>query len=418
MSVAITYNSAHRIPLASAFFMARRPVLDAAGRPAAHELVFCGGAGDMAGEAAGPSPAGVIEDVCRHGLTRILGDLPAILTVDEAALLGDAVLMLPPDRIILDLALPEAAGEGVPARCRALSAMGYRFRLRAGASPALLALAESVRIDLAGRDEQALRAAVADLRRHGKRLVAGNVASAAQHRLCAALGCDFFQGYYFTVPVIHAGRKLSPSQEAIAELLALLASEADDAVIEHSIKADPRVGLNLLRLVNTPAFSTHRIDSMRQALMVLGRNQLQRWLQMLLYAEAGGHVHSLPALGSLAATRGRLMEQLAHKLMPGNRGIADTAFTVGVMSLMDALFGMAMKDILLQMPVTDEVRAALLDRAGFHGRLLTLAEHAERQHRPDLLHAAARALRLSCEDLYLLQLAAFEWSDEVNRSLH
>lgn len=113
------------------------------------------------------------------------------------------------------------------------------------------------------------------------------------------------------------------------------------------------------------------------------------------------------------------MELVAQKQRPGNRSIADTAFTVGIMSLMDAAFSMPMEDILKQVPVIDEVGDALLRREGYFGRLLSLVEYTEWQHTSDtVLLQAVRDMKLSYSDLYMLQLAAFEWSDHVTRGVH
>lgn len=411
MSVGIRFNSTEGILLSSEFFMARRPVLDRHQRPFAHELVFSSG---------GPS---VIEDVCRHGLSRMLGDLPGLFPVDATTLMSDAVLLLPPASVILDLAVPEIVSPALLARCAVLAGEGYRFALRAdGGQPALCALlplAVMVCVDISGRDEQGLRASVARVGgRPGTRLCAMQVDSREQYARCAEAGYELFQGYFFAVPQLQPGKTFMPSQHAIAELLALLATDADNAAIEHGIKADVRLGLNLLKLASSPLFSVHPVDSLRQALMALGRNELQRWLHMLLYAQAEGQGAAIEPLGSMALTRARFMELAAHKLMPGNRGIADTAFTVGIMSLMDSLFGMPMEDILRQIPVVEEVRDALLGHRGFHGTLLDLAIEAESLQHPERLRALALALRLTCNDLYAMQLAAFEWSDHASHSLH
>jgi EAL and modified HD-GYP domain-containing signal transduction protein len=109
------------------------------------------------------------------------------------------------------------------------------------------------------------------------------------------------------------------------------------------------------------------------------------------------------------------MELAAQHAKPGNHGIADTAFTVGIMSLMGVVTGMPMQDILRCVPVTDDIREALLARRGYFGELLSLAEYTEWEHKNDtvLLHILHN-LHLTCRELYMLQLAAFEWSDHVS----
>jgi EAL and modified HD-GYP domain-containing signal transduction protein len=96
--------------------------------------------------------------------------------------------------------------------------------------------------------------------------------------------------------------------------------------------------------------------------------------------------------------------------------VADIAFTVGIMSLMDTLFGIQMEEILEQIPVGDEVRDALLHRGGFYGDLLKLMECIERIEEMDNhIVPTLRDLAMSTDELVELEMAAFEWSDNVVR---
>ena len=423
MSISVTFNSAHRVLLASEFFMARRPVLDRQQNLVAHELLFC--SDDQMGRAGAtedqPASASVVADVYQHGMSRVIGDLIGILYIDAQAIMSDIFQFLPPEKVVLEIEELHEVTPAVLERLAELQQKGFRFALVDNGNMAdadrLLPYTEGVRIDVAGKDASEIARLCAAYRPRATRLLAEKVETVEQFRTCFDLGFDFFQGYYFTHPVFVQGRKLAPSQLAITELMALIASDADNSVIEEHIKGNVSLGLNLLRLVNTPAISAHRIDSLRQALMALGRNQLQRWLQVMLYADNGPGGIMMPLL-ALATTRGRLMELIAQKLKPGNRSIADTAFTVGIMSLMDTLFSMPMEAILEQIPVVDEVGDALLHRRGYYGQLLTMVECTEWHSKTDMqLLQAIRDLRLSHNDLYLLQLAAFEWSDHVTRSV-
>ncbi|MBI3230627.1 MAG: HDOD domain-containing protein, partial [Burkholderiales bacterium] len=220
---------------------------------------------------------------------------------------------------------------------------------------------------------------------------------------------------YFAKPVVLTGKKIAPSEMAVLEILNLLNTDADNSVIESTIKQHISLGLNLLRLVNTPAVGcVQRIGSLSQALMILGRRHLQRWLQILLYAKPGKDGVCSQALLTLASTRGKLLELIANKLYPNQRLIADTAFTVGIMSLMDSLFGVPMQEILQQLHVVDEVSVALLERSGMYGQWLKLAESIE--HIDDscpVMASLLEQLQLSPADFYLLELDAFDWANSV-----
>jgi c-di-GMP phosphodiesterase len=425
MSTSVTFNSAHRILLASDFFMARRPVVDREQHLVAHELLFCSDdrtTADAADTEEQPASTTVIADVYEHGMGRVIGDLVGILYIDPQTIMSDVFAFLPPEKLVLEIAEVHDVTPELLERLTELTGKGFRFALVHADPPAdltaLLPFVEGVRIDITGKSESELVRLCAAYVPLGKRLLAEKVDTHEQFQECYRLGFEYFQGYYFTVPAFAEARKLAPSPLAIVSLLALIVSDADNAEIEDRIKGNVSLGLNLLRLANAPAFGTHRIDSLRQALMVLGRNQLQRWLQVMLYADSAHHSPITMPLLDLATTRGRLMELLAQKLKPGNRGIADTSFTVGIMSLMDSLFGMPMEKILEQIPVVDEVANALLRREGYYGQLLRLVEYTEWHSKTETqLLQAIRDLRLSHNDLYLLQLAAFEWSDHVTRSV-
>ncbi|MDP2826962.1 MAG: hypothetical protein Q8O52_30300 [Sulfuritalea sp.] len=113
---------------------------------------------------------------------------------------------------------------------------------------------------------------------------------------------------------------------------------------------------------------------MHHAITVLGRRQLQRWLQLLLFSRGTNVDLAHNPLLQLAALRGRFMELLAEKLLPGQRDLRDPAFIVGLMSVVPTALGMTMTDVLAQIAAGNDVRAALTHRQGPLGQLFALTE--------------------------------------------
>jgi c-di-GMP phosphodiesterase len=110
------------------------------------------------------------------------------------------------------------------------------------------------------------------------------------------------------------------------------------------------------------------------------------------------------------------MELLAKRLRPGQAQLGETGFTVGIMSLMDALFGIPMADIVEQIPVSDEIRQALLKRSGFFGELLKLAERLEQSDgSEELVLPTLKELAISGDDIVEIEMSAYQWSDSVVR---
>ena len=413
------------------FNLGRQPILDRNQALFGYQLLFRDAQGgntsskssdNIHGGSTLSATAAVIAHAGQLGLDKAIGDAQAFIDVDSAVIEGDMFAFLPREKVVLALGESVDASAPLLERMAELAGHGYRFALSGvrAVTPnleRLLPLISFVKIDTREIVEPDLLQLTMLLRRVDKRLVAEKVETRAAYDSCRELGFDYFQGYYFAKPATISGRKLTPSQLALLELMKLVSSEAENIEIERAVKRDVTLALNLLRLVNTPAVGMRqRIDSVSQALIVLGRRQLQRWLQIMLYAEPGGRGHSASPLLMLASTRGRLLELLAKRLRPSQRNVADVAFTVGIMSLMDSLFGIPMSEIVAQIPVIDEVAAALEHRSGFFGELLRLAESIEQMEGDeDLVTPSLRQLAIASDELVEFEVAAFAWSDTVVR---
>src|SRR5471032_2432805 len=405
------------------FYLGRQPILDRNQALFGYELLFRNapvGPANVGNDLT--ATAAVIAHASQLGMEKVIGDALGFVNVDADVIMSDIFVFLPREKVVLEIVESMTVTPELRTRISELVGHGYTFALDdvtddTGHVAALLPLVEYVKMDMRTVDPQVLASLAPRFKQEQKKLVAEKVETREEFKTGLDLGFDYFQGYYFAKPAIITGKKLSPSQLAVMELMTLVTSDADNMDIERAIKRDVSLALNLLRLVNTPAVGARqRIDSLSQAVTVLGRRQLQRWLQIMLYAEPSKRGHSMTPLLMLATTRGRLLELLAGKLRPSQRQAADVAFTVGIMSLMDTLFGIPMSEILAQIPVNEDVSEALLYRDGFFGDLLKLAECIERiEEMEDHIVPTLRDLAMSTDELVELEMAAFEWSDNVVR---
>lgn len=231
------------------------------------------------------------------------------------------------------------------------------------------------------------------------------------------LGFELFQGYFFAKPVTLSGKRADPSRLAAMKLLGLVMSDADTSELEKVFKHDPALTYNLLRLVNSVGMGMlQRITSLAHAIAVLGRRQLQRWLQLLLYVHHGSGGAKDPLL-QLAATRGKLMELLAGELARGNRELEDHAFMVGIMSLLDVLLSMPLEQIVEQLNLAEDVRAALLERSGRLGDMLRLTEMLERNDYEAVVELLLLHPGISLARLTRAQLEALAWAGNIGSDI-
>lgn len=414
-------DSVPELPRVQDFYLARQPILNREQTLVAYELLFRRareGEANIADDLS--ATASVIAHASELGMEQVIGASLGFFNVDAAVLMSDFIRFLPAQKVILEILETVEVTPAVVARVAQLGQAGYKFALddvvadSAGLRK-LLPYVTIVKIDIAQMARADIAPLCQSMKKAGKILLAEKVETIEEFEHCMALGFDFFQGYHFARPVVIAGRKLTPSQVTVIRMMALLDADADTPELERCIKHDAAIGITLLRLVNTAAVgAARRIDTLSQALYILGRRQLHRWLQIMLYAEPHRARQSISPLLLMATTRGKLLELIAQKCFAGERAMADRAFAVGIMSLMDTLFGIPMENILMQMPVAEEVRAGLLAREGVFGDMLNLVEHLERlQELGAQAMPVLQRLQISSEDLLGMQLAAFEWSDSI-----
>lgn len=408
------------------FFLARQPILNREQDLIGYELLF---------RAAAYGPAKVNDDVsatasviahaAELGLNNVIGNLHGFINVDATVLMSDFINFLPADKVVLEILETVKVTPELVRRVHELVRAGYVFALDDVIADSediaqLLPLVRIIKIDVMGIDAGKLLKLSMHFKRAQKMLLAEKVETVDQFRDCVTFGFDYFQGFYFARPVVLQGKKLEASKIVIMHILTLLVRNVDNGEVVRYIKRDVALSLTLLRLVNTPVYGFMKhIDSLGQALIVLGRRQLKRWLQILLFANTEkDKAHSLSPLLILAATRGKMLELVAEKLRPGRRKMSEMAFTVGIMSLIDALFGLRMETILTQITVSAEIRDALLSRTGFYGEILQLAEYTEQAGKSSRQMAELlETLQLTPEDFYELETQAFEWSNNISSNL-
>jgi EAL and modified HD-GYP domain-containing signal transduction protein len=402
-------------------FIGRQPILDREQQLFAYELLFR--SGNKVNAASVDDNMAATANVINHafaelGIEQALGPYKGFVNCDETLLLSDILEVMPTDKIVLEVLETVELTPQIVERCKELKARGFTLALDDFSNyedkfRPLLDLIEIVKVDLKMLDTAGLAKTTQALKRWPSlKLLAEKVDSREQSRYCLNLGYDLFQGYYFAKPAIIAGKKLGHSQLSLVRLLGLVLDDADTPVLEGVLKHEPGLAMNLMRLTNSVATGVLvKVTSLRHAITVLGRRQLQRWLQLLLYTNPqGGNVAS-PLL-QLAASRGRLMELLAGKLHAGRREFEDRAFMTGIMSLMPTLMSAPFEEILRGISVSADVRDALEKGEGELGALLKLSDALETGD-GQACHDLSTQLGIDAPTVNLCLTQALAWASSI-----
>jgi EAL and modified HD-GYP domain-containing signal transduction protein len=404
-------------------FIGRQPILGRSHELFAYELLFRSGTQKNTADVDDDlqASASVISHAFADlGVEQALGPYKGFINCDETLLLSDLLEALPSDKIVLEVLETVDVTTEIVERCKTLKARGFVLALDDFVNyeekfRPLLDLVEIVKVDLMPLDAAGLTATTQALKKWPLRLLAEKVDSRQLADTCHALGYSYFQGYYFAKPTIIAGKKLGHSQLSLMRLLGLVLEDAETLQLESVLKPEPGLTLNLLRLTNSAATGIRtKVTSIRHAITVLGRRQLQRWLQLLLYTNPAGNRVVSPLL-QLAASRGRLMELLAAKLRPGRGDFEDLAFMTGIMSLMPTLMSVSLEEILRGIEIPGSVRSALEARDGELGTMLKLTEALEAGDGPACSEITRQLAGLDATTINTCLAQALAWANNIGR---
>jgi len=405
-------------------FLARQPILDREQNLIAYELLFRGGNTNTASVTDDlHATAHVITNLFTEmGVESVIGNSLGFVNVSADLLLADMIELLPAKQIVLEILETVSIDRRIVERCAALKQLGFTialddFTLMREEYRPLLPLIDVVKVDVKELDPPALISAATKLKKYPAKLLAEKIDSREQFITCLHLGFHYFQGYFFAKPTVLSSKRTDPSQLTLLKLLGLVLEDANTPELEAAFKQDPKLSYNLLRLVNSVASGMNRrIDSLSQAITALGRRQLQRWLQLLMFSLEQGPSNFPSPLMQLAATRGKFMENLARTGNNAGRTDGEQAFMTGIFSLLDALLGLPHKDIVEQLRLSDNIRGALLERSGTLGKQLSLCEALEQGDFAAVEQALADLPGITAQDVTEAQLAAARWVDSLSET--
>lgn len=406
-------------------FLGRQPILDRKENLTAFELLFRSGTqnGAVFDDDVSASATVINHAFSELGVDAVLGRHRGFINLSAPLLMSEVIELLPKDKVVLEILETVKMTPAVIDRCKALKQMGFTLALddfigHEDEYKDLFGIIDIVKVDVSAITTGVLESTTAALKHYKVQLLAEKVDRRDQVDQCLALGYDLFQGYYFAKPSIIKGKRLGTGETALMRLLGLVLSDAQNSEIEAAFKHSPDLSMQLLRLVNSVGGGTGgRISSLRQAVIVLGRSQLQRWLQLLMFSLGGAAGAEFPSpLLVLAATRGKLMELIAQELKPGDRRYGDQAFVTGILSLVSALLGMPLAEVLESLPLDSEVKAALLQREGRLGAMLSLVEALEESELAPIQKALKPLPELDHAAMLRLQVDAMRWANSIGET--
>ncbi len=338
-------------------YVARQAIYDRNRKVAAYELLYRGGPQALS---AGTPGDGASEEVVSNGFFSIgwqtlVGDRPALWNVGQQLLMSEKILIIPPERVYVEILETTEATEEVLQRCKWLRERGYRLILDdytgEPGKERLLEMCHMVKVDWRDSSERVRRDTPSSVKR---KCLAEKVETIDEVEHALELGYDYVQGYALERPQVLSGRKLPAAQVCRLKLIAEI-SKAEPAMsrVEELIERDVDLTFKLMTWVNSAASGRrHPASTVREALIWMGLEQVRRFVSM--FAMAGLNGSGNAELLEKALIRARMSDLVATAI--GDQQDGGKAFLGGLVSMLDAMLGKPIEEICSEMGLPDEIR--------------------------------------------------------------
>jgi EAL and modified HD-GYP domain-containing signal transduction protein len=358
-------------------FIARQPILDSAQNLYGYELLFRSGAdigfSDASGERAAQSTLDLSLLLGAESLTE---GHRAFINFTRSTLCSGIVQALPRELVVLELLEDVPADEEIVRQCRRLKLAGYTIALDDIVSvddrPALLELADIIKVDFLLTGERQQRALAHRFARGSVRMLAEKVETHEQFHAAKRMGYTLFQGYFFCRPETLRAQDLPSTQLGhLAILRKAHERELDIQGLAQVIRQEPSLVYRLLRYLNSAAWGVYPVTSVVQALNLLGDDEIRKWLSMAAAISLAGPRSQ--ELIRMALMRARFCELIAEKMQAPTHDF----FFTGLFSFLEAIMERPLAQIIELVPISQVCREALQGSANLPGTALRLAKEFE-----------------------------------------
>lgn len=394
-------------------FIARQPIFDTRQRVFAYELLFRSGLNNVFGHAdQDQATSKVISDsFFLLGIPALTGGKRAFINVTRDILLKEYVLLIPRESIAVEILETVEPDREVISACEKLKQEGYLlamddFVYNEKYDP-LLSLADFVKIDFLATKGEKRKSILQKYARSGIQFLAEKVENPEEHREALQLGYSYFQGYFFCKPTIISGQDIPAYKLHYLRILQVInRPEIDFKKLGEIVKQEVSLSFKLLRYINSAYFGfRNKINSIQQALALLGEREIKKWLSLVALADMGQDKPEELIIQTLI--RARFCESLAPLI--GYTKRADDLFFMGMFSLIDTILSRPAAEILRDIPISDEIKDALL---GKPDRLRDVYEFTLTCESGDWEKLPEQTAKLGIQEAraYQLYLDALKWS--------
>lgn len=398
------------------FHAARQPILDANQHLFAYELLFRDGVTNAfpnidGDEATSKIIAGSQFDFSLSDLT---GNKPAFINFTYATISKKYPELIPNTDIVVEILETEKPTKKLLKEVIELHEAGYKVALDDYVHEAVwlhfFPYVSIIKVDFIEASTEQIKEIVNLITKFPHiELLAEKVETYHEFEIAKTLGFKYFQGYFFSKPQMVEAKTLTPSQMSLTKLLLEVnKTELNIPQIASTFELDINLAYKLLRYCNSATFKRRtEISTIKQALIVLGKKELQKFLCVLFSAQLASD--KPPELMAMSLTRACFIEGLAMESVKFKD--SSVGFLTGMLSLIDVILGEEMHDAMEKLPLSNDIKSALISGDGILANLLNVTRAYETLNWK-LAEEELALLEINEDKVPMIYERATQWANE------
>jgi len=318
---------------------------------------------------------------------------------------------LSPKQLVIELLEDQEVTPELIKALKNLRSKGYKIALDdfclTKETLSLIECADIIKLDVLDQAPETWENYIPKLKARGITMLAEKVETYEIYEQCKALGFELFQGYFFAKPKVLSGKKMSRNSMSVLQLIGKLnKTDVDYDDVINTISADVGLSYNLLRTLNSGMYAQmNKVNSVRQAAVTLGLNNLRSWINLL----ALGSLDDKPQiLLETAMVRAKMCELLGEIIT--KKSAPDGYFTIGLFSVIDAFFDTPLEALIKKLGLSEELIIALLQHKGEKGEVLQIVMHYQEDKLTKNDLAKLEDYDISNQELTQAYLNSLYWS--------
>lgn len=362
--------------------VARQPIFDRNMNVYAYELLYRSseGVNELSKDGNVKTGEVVFNTLVTMGVDTMLSGRRAFINFTKETIINNLPQMFSNEVLVVELLEDIIPDQEFMDECNALRDRGYLLALddfdASYSFEEVVAIVDIIKVDFMLTTVEERKNIVNKYRNNNVRFLAEKVESQEEFDEAKDMGYDYFQGFFFSKPILVSGSDFKTFNSTYALILKELnAEEPSYEALEEIIKRDFSITFKLLKLVNSAAYYTrNRISSIKHALTILGCKELRKWFSLMMVRDAGADQPK--ELIRMSLIRARLTETLLKQTTLKRR--ASEGFLLGLFSLIDVILNQRMDEVAEKLPLEDDILNALYREESDFSDILNLIEHYEK----------------------------------------